>query len=129
MMQKGNVALRDYTVEGLRDPAVLAMADRVTYRSLPDADTSGGGSDHASHTTMVEITTKDGRRFAHRPDGVPGDPRHPVDPRLLEAKFRDCVSFAARPLDARAVERAIDMVWNLEKLHDVTEIVRTLTET
>ena len=82
----------------------------------------------ASHTTMVEITTKDGRRFAHRPDGVPGDPRHPVDTRLLEAKFRDCVSFAAQSIDARAVERAIDMVWNLDALSDVTEIVRILTK-
>jgi len=126
MMQKGNVALRDYTDDGLRDPAVLAMADRVTYR--PSAEQlHGGGSDDASRTTMVEIRTRNGRVFAHQPDGVPGDPRHPVDPRLLEAKFRDCVSFAARPIALSDVEQAIEMVWNLEKLDDVTRIVRTLT--
>ena len=33
MMAKGNVTLRDYTDEGLRDPAVLAMADSVSYRA------------------------------------------------------------------------------------------------
>ena len=38
MMVKGNVTLRDYTEEGLRDAAVLAMADRVTYRIDPDAN-------------------------------------------------------------------------------------------
>ena len=127
MMQKGNVTLRDYTDGGLRDPAVLAMADRVTYRPSADGQSSGGGSDDASRTTAVEIRTKDGRVFAHRPDGVPGDARHPLDPALLEAKFRDCVSFSAQPVDPVAVERAIDMIWNLEQLDDVTAIVRTLT--
>jgi 2-methylcitrate dehydratase PrpD len=126
MMQKGNVTLRDYTDKGLCDPAVLAMADRVTYRTSSDMQSSGGGSDDASRTTTVEIKTKDGRVLAHRPDGVPGDARHPVDPELLEAKFRDCVSFAAQPVDPASVERAIDMIWNLEKLNDATEIVRTL---
>ena len=126
MMQQGNVALRDYTDEGLRDPAVLAMADRVTYRPLSGARSNGGGSDHASHTTMVEIRTKDGRVFAHQPDGVPGDPRHPVDTGLLEAKFRDCVSFSAQPIDRSAVDRAIAMILDLENLADVTEIVKTL---
>ena len=32
MMAKGNVTLHDYTEEGLRDPRVLAMADKVSYR-------------------------------------------------------------------------------------------------
>ena len=127
MMQKGNVALRDYTDAGLRDPSVLAMADRVSYRPSLKPAAAGGGSDHASRTTIVEITTSDGRRFAHQPDGVPGDPRHPVDPDLLVAKFRDCVSFAAQPIEPEAIERAIDMVWHLERLDDVTQIVRTLT--
>ncbi len=38
MMLKGNVTLRDYTDEGLRDPAVLAMADRVSYRARVASD-------------------------------------------------------------------------------------------
>jgi hypothetical protein len=103
------------------------MADRVTYRPSAELQSGGGGSDDASRTTSVEIRTKDGRTFSHQPDGVPGDARHPVDRELLEAKFRDCVSFSAQPVDPAAVERAIQMIWNLEKLGDVTQIVRTLT--
>ena len=127
MMQKGNVTLRDYTDEGLHDADVLAMADRVCYRALPGATTTGGGSDHASHTTLVEIRTKDGHVHAHQPRGVPGDPRHPVDWQMLEAKFRDCVSFSATPVEPAAVERALDMIRNLEHLQDATAIVRALT--
>ena len=88
--------------------------------------TGTGGSDHASRTTIVEIRTRDGRVLSHQPDGVPGDPRHPVDSHLLEAKFRDCASFAAKPIAPGSVERAIDMIWNLEKLDDATAIIRTL---
>jgi 2-methylcitrate dehydratase PrpD len=127
MMQNGNVGLRDYTDAGLRDPAVLAMADRVSYRALAGADFGKGGSGYASSTTAVEIKTKDGRVLLHQPDGVPGDPRHPVDNALLEAKFRDCVSFSALPIRAANMDRAIDMIWNLEKVTDVSEIVQTLS--
>jgi 2-methylcitrate dehydratase PrpD len=60
MMVRGNVALRDYTEAGLRDPAVLAMADRVGYRADPDAVLPIGGQSALSRPTL-EIRTRDGR--------------------------------------------------------------------
>jgi 2-methylcitrate dehydratase PrpD len=125
MMVKGNVALRDYTDEGLRDPAVLAMADKVSYRMDPDDALPVGGHSALSRPT-VEIRMRGGKVFSHRPDGVPGDPRHPVSEELLEAKFRDCVSFSATPVPRENVDRAIGLVRNLEDMTDVTEIVRLL---
>lgn len=125
MMVKGNVTLRDYTDEGLRDPAVLAMAERVTYRLDPSAALPVGGYSSLSRPT-VEILMKDGRAFTCRPDGVPGDPNHPVSDELLEAKFRDCVSFSAVPIPSANVERAIELVRQLESVDDVTEVIRLL---
>lgn len=125
MMLKGNVTLRDYTDEGLRDPAVLAMADRVSYRARVASD--GPATELAGlPLPTVEVRTKDGRTVSHTPDGVPGDPRHPVDWPLLEAKFRDCASFSLKPIPPANVERAIALVRDLENLADVTEIVRLL---
>ena len=72
----------------------------------------------------MEIRTRDGRVFSCTPDGVPGDPAHPVGWDLLEAKFRDCVSFARRPPDQSEIERVIDMVHQLERLDDASEIPR-----
>ena len=131
MMVKGNVTLHDYTREGLSDPAVLAMADKVVYRDAPDAGKNdkpakGGVSASAVGKTTVEIRTRDGRVVSCRPTGVPGDPNNPVYRKLLEAKFRDCVSFSAKPVPARNVDQAIQMVWNLEELADATEIIRLL---
>lgn len=123
MMVKGDVTLHDYTEEGLRDPRVLAMADRVSYRPAAEPPGGRGGSSDISKTS-VEIVTRDGRVLAHRPDGVPGDPKHPVSWERLEAKFRDCVSFSAKPVPAGNLDRAAELMRNLENISDATQVVR-----
>ncbi|HYC46389.1 MAG TPA: MmgE/PrpD family protein [Burkholderiales bacterium] len=126
MMVKGNVTLRDYTDEGLRDPRVLAMADRVSYRENADDALPVGGNSTLSRPT-VEVRLKDGRSFSRRAAGVPGDPQHPVTRDMIEAKFRDCVAFSAQPLDPANIERAIALVHDLENVADVAEIMQLLT--
>ena len=125
MMAKGNVTLHDYTEEGLRDPRVLAMADKVSYRPAAEPPAGRGGSADVSKTS-VEIVTKDGRVLSHRPDGVPGDPKYPVGWERLEAKFRDCVSFSAKPVPARNVDRAAEMIRDLENISDARQVVGLL---
>jgi 2-methylcitrate dehydratase PrpD len=125
MMAKGNVTLHDYTAAGLADAAVLAMADRISYRPGTEAITGKGGSSDVSRTA-VEIVTKDGRRFEHRSTGVPGDPKNPVGWEALEVKFRDCVAFSATPVPAANIGQAIGMVRGLEQAADATPIVRLL---
>jgi 2-methylcitrate dehydratase PrpD len=120
------VTLRDYTHEGLRDPRVLAMADRVAYRDDPHAQLPVGGNSTLSRPT-VEIRLQDGRAFSRRVSSVPGDPQNPVTREMIEAKFRDCVAFAAAPISQTNVERAIALVRDLENLSDVSEIMRVLT--
>ncbi len=125
-MVHGTVALKHFTDAALTDPAVLAMADRVSYREDKDAPLQRGG-DSATSRPTVEIRTTDGRLLQCRPDGMPGDPRNPVSTQLLEAKFRDCVSFSARPIKAVQVDRAIDLIRNLDAVADVGEIIRFLS--
>jgi hypothetical protein len=45
----------------------------------------------------------------------------------VEAKFRDCVGFSARPLANDDIDRAIALVRDLENVPDVAEIMRLLT--
>ena len=119
MMIKGEVSIRAYTDEGLRDPAVLAMADRIRY------DPTGQSTQRVSPPT-VEIRLKDGRVLSHQAQGAPGDARNPLDRASRIAKFRDCVSFSANPVTAGNINRVIDQVENLENLADATEIIRLL---
>lgn len=126
MMTKGNVTLRDYTEEGLADPRVLAMADRISYRDAPmHVIPAGGGSGYSRPT--VEIKLRDGRVLSRTAKGLPGDAANPVSRELLEAKFHDCVSFAAGPLASANVERAIALIRDLENVADVAEIIELLT--
>ncbi|MEO7726493.1 MAG: MmgE/PrpD family protein [Burkholderiales bacterium] len=125
-MVHGGVALRHFTDGALRDPAVLSMADRVSYREETNGEVQFGGDSTTSRPT-VEIRTVDGRVLSHRPDGMPGDPRNPVSTELLETKFRDCMSFAAKPVAADRVESAIKLIRRLETVADVAEIIRLLS--
>jgi 2-methylcitrate dehydratase PrpD len=125
MMVKGNVTLLDYTDEGLSAPAVLAMADRVSYRAEGAFPDVVGGSSAVSRPT-VEIRTRDGKVHARKAGSLPGDPRSPVKREFLEAKFRDCTAFSAKPIARANLDRAIEMIWNLENAADATEIVRLL---
>jgi hypothetical protein len=46
---------------------------------------------------------------------------------VIESKFRDCVSFAAKPISAKNIDHVIELVRDLENQTDVTEVVRSLT--
>ncbi|MBI4189025.1 MAG: MmgE/PrpD family protein [Betaproteobacteria bacterium] len=126
MMAHGNVTLRDYTDAGLHDPTILAMADRVRYRPASNAQIAAcpPGS---KPKTWIEIRTKDGSVLEAQADGVPGDPQNPVDRNVLETKFRDCISFSAKPVPAHNIDRAIEMIFDLENVADATEIIRLLS--
>jgi 2-methylcitrate dehydratase PrpD len=127
MMVHGNVRLRDYTPEGLRDPAVLAMADRVDYRPEQMKSVHAAGDYSSASKPTVEIHTRDGKVITHQADRVPGDAKSPVELEFLEAKFRDCVSFSAKPIAQDNVERALSLIRDLEHVPDVTEIFRLLS--
>jgi 2-methylcitrate dehydratase PrpD len=115
-MAKGNVTLRAYTDEGLNDVEVLAMADRVNYRPAQSS----------SRSPDVELVTRDGRLITRRADVIPGDPRAPLGRGEIVDKFRDCVSFSAKPIPQANVERALELIDDLENLEDATEVVRLL---
>jgi 2-methylcitrate dehydratase PrpD len=126
MALRGTVTLQDYTDAGLHDPAVLAMADRVFYRSVPEA-VAVRGDGPSSSAPSVEIRTKDGRTLSRTPDGSPGDARYPASQAQLEAKFRDCVGFAAKPIAHDVVEQIIAAVRDLDQVEDVGAIMRLMS--
>jgi hypothetical protein len=74
----------------------------------------------------VEIRTVEGKTYSCTPDGMPGDPDHSVSDAMLQAKFRDCISFSASDIPPANVERLIAMIWDLEKVGNVAEIAGLL---
>ncbi len=118
---KRAVGIDDFTLEGIRNPAVLEVARRVTPRyDLPAVDPLGFAP------VTVWIKTRDGREYSQRAEIAYGHPGNPMTVESLCAKFRDCAAYSANPLPAKNVEKAVRMLTDLENVNDVSEIPRLL---
>ena len=78
------------------------------------------------HSRIVEISTTKGERYSKRVDFAYGNPKRPISKEDLVAKFKDCVSFSARPLSRRRTETLISRILGLEELEDASTVVRML---
>ncbi|HYF17653.1 MAG TPA: MmgE/PrpD family protein [Ramlibacter sp.] len=116
---RGGVGVADFSAHALKDPQVLAMAERVVPVEDSAADWKG-----KSPVGRVRIVTRDGRSFERRGDKVPGSPDAPLDWDQLAAKFRGCARASADPLSDDRIAAVVDLARNFEQLGDVTQFVR-----
>lgn len=87
---RGEITLE--TFENLTDPAVLALARRVSFVQAPGADmrTAASGA--------LEIRTTDGRSCSMAVPEPLGAPSNPMTQDALVAKFVACAAYAAAPV-------------------------------
>ncbi len=74
----------------------------------------------------VEIKTKDGRACSRRQDKAYGHPQKPMSWDDLIAEFRDCAAYSANPLLQENVDKAIQVITNLDEVDDVSQIPQLL---
>lgn len=113
---RGGNGFQDYTEQTLRDPAILALTDRVDLEIDPEVDKAYPGNRGARVT--VQLT--DGRRLACKVDHCKGTPQNPLTKAEFEGKFRSVASAVA---DAARVERVLQLVGTLERQSGVAELV------
>lgn len=121
-VMKGDVYLAHFTPESLRDPGILEMAGRVTAVVDPSHDPKPG----TLPSCRVEIRTKGGKVLSAKPEYFKGHPRNPMTFDECVTKFKKNLTFAAKPLPHKNVDRIIDMVKKLEDVEDVAEISRLM---
>ncbi len=117
----GQVKVSDFFGEGLKNPQVLAAAQKV----VPVVDASFNWTSKLPKGRL-DIVMRDGRTFSRVGDDVPGDAESPMTWDYLLDKFRDCASLAAVAPSADKIRTAQEMVRKLETLDDATEILRVL---
>ncbi len=106
-LARGRIGKDAYAESSLRDPAILALADRVEFAidpTMPGSERFKG---------VVEIETTDGRRFREVEEHNRGSAANPMTHQEIEAKFRENV---ARVLDESQAYRVIATSMALEKL-------------
>jgi 2-methylcitrate dehydratase PrpD len=118
---KGNVGVADFSPAALKDPQVLAMAQRV----VPVEDSAADWKDK-SPVGRVRIVTRDGRSFERLGDKVPGSPDSPMTWDHLAEKFRGCARAAAVPMGDERIESVVRLAREFDSLPDVAEFVRAL---
>ena len=124
---KGTVSFRDFTPEGLRDPEVLRMAEKVRWVAAPEFDEEQfSKKGNQLPPGKVGVTDRQGRTFTKRTDFPYGHHFNPIKADDLIKKFRDCVAFSPRPIPSADVERVIEAVVHLEEIPDIREIIRPL---
>jgi 2-methylcitrate dehydratase PrpD len=124
---KGKVTFQDFTAEGLRDPKVLQVAEKVRWVSAPELDEeSFSKKGNQLPPGKVGVTDRGGRTFTKRTDFPYGHHLNPIKSEDIVEKFRDCVAFSPRPIPAPDQERVIEMILHLEEVSDIREILRYL---
>ena len=118
---RGGVRVADFSANGVRDPEVLAVANKIVPVPDPALDWK-----LELPPGRVEVVLHDGRRFTRTGDPVPGSLELPLTWDDLTRKFADCAAASVAPLGQERVATAARMAQRLEELDDVTELLRLL---
>jgi 2-methylcitrate dehydratase PrpD len=108
----GNVTLGDFTHDGLRDRAALAVAERTVCHF-----------DQSAPGAIVKVRTTGGADYQAAIEVPLGHKSRPVSRERLVEKFRDCCRHAAQPMPPDSIENIIMLIDNLPELNDVRRLV------
>jgi 2-methylcitrate dehydratase PrpD len=101
-----------FTDQKVQNPQMIALRNKVKARVNPALkDTEA----------RVTITTKDGKKYSAFIDKPKGDPRNPPTDGELENKFR---SLAVDVLPQRKIDALVEMIWQLEKVKNLGQLIR-----
>ena len=101
-------------VDGLGDPAVLALSDRI-------AGVASEGRKKGSLSITVSRT--DGRDVTIEAVDPIGSPHKRLTDAQFQAKFRDCARNAVQPLSDATIDAALTRIARLEALSDARELM------
>lgn len=84
------------------------------------------GREEGVHTRSAPVTVKlkDGRTYSKSVEVLKGSPEMPLSKEELVARYRNCVKGI---LSSQQMQRSIDLVFNLENLDNILELMELVT--
>jgi 2-methylcitrate dehydratase PrpD len=107
----GTVTVEQLGDDAIRDPAVLAVAERVDPVLDEGHDATVGRA--IPMPVVVDVHTR-GQVFSHRSDLPTGHPSKPLGWGGVEAKVRSCAQAGASPADDDSVDQLVAIIRKLE---------------
>ena len=96
-------------------------------RSWVDPEVNFNDINKACTAARIQIRTNDGTLYIKRVDNPKGDHIDPLSKEEIVEKYWDCTKLLARPIEKEKLERVLELVIGLEKVANVTSIIRLLT--
>jgi 2-methylcitrate dehydratase PrpD len=115
----GEVGLDQLTQEKIGNPEIHRFASKI--RVVVDQELQKIYP--TSRPSIMEITTKDGKKLSGRSDYAKGDHRNPMTEEEIRAKFIDLTQGI---IGEKKATRAMDIVLNLETLDTLQTLLRCL---
>jgi 2-methylcitrate dehydratase PrpD len=109
---RGRAGVREYTDEAINDADVKRVREAATAKADPSV---------TEDQARIEVDLTDGRTISVFVEQSLGNINKPLSDRQLDAKFRDQ---AVESLPAADVERLIELMWKIDDVADVNEIVQ-----
>jgi 2-methylcitrate dehydratase PrpD len=122
-LSRSDVRVPHFTVDTIGDPALLALAERVSLNHDPSLTRGRGQNEPA----RIRISLADGQTLAAEVEQAWGHPDHPVTWQQLTAKFRECAAVAHSPLDGDRVDAVIETAARLDELPTWRPLLQHLT--
>jgi 2-methylcitrate dehydratase PrpD len=112
------VLLEDFTQDAIENKVILDLANKVAV----EVDNTLK-KDEKVYPARIEIETKEGKSFSRHVVDPLGSIERPMSFDDCARKFKDC----ARMLPDEQINRAIELIGNLEELEDIGDLVELLT--
>lgn len=116
----GDAFIDQFTPERIHDPALVALSRRVQVKADQEIDLRGDGFRHATHVT---VQLDDGRVLRQSRDHAKGSARLPLSNEDVIAKY---FKLATKTVDRKQAQALHDLVYGLDELDDVEQLVRLL---
>jgi 2-methylcitrate dehydratase PrpD len=117
---KGKVSLEDFTEAAIKREEILEVSQKVTGQLDPEL------SRHGVEPGRVKILMKDGAEYTEEVEHPLGSLERPMTFEDCVAKFRECSAYSLKSVSGETVDKVIELVKQLERLDDATEIIRRL---
>jgi 2-methylcitrate dehydratase PrpD len=103
-----------HSYERMKDPAVLAITERITLVGDPELRTA-----KIKRGGIVEITTTDGTQLREHVELVRGRPGNPMSDQEMVKK---CTDLMKPILGEEKTKNLIEQIWNLEKVKNMRDL-------
>lgn len=123
VLRDNAVTIASFDDARVRDPELTALMQKITMKVWPEYAKDGYNPAYAPYGCIVTVRLQNGREFTERVDQGPWEPGTSPGWDDLAQKFRGNAELV---LERPVIDRALEMVANLEALEDIGALMSLL---